>query len=99
MCHRRPQIEASWASTKSGQLEFVLHEAKAFFVTRAKRNTLFTRRYSHPVDRSGPAVLCNQTGVMTNYSSRRDYPTTLRRVVIKDQSGKRLVFLTNNFAL
>ena len=30
---------------------FVIHEAKAFFVTRAKSNTKFKRRYSHPVDR------------------------------------------------
>jgi hypothetical protein len=78
---------------------FVIHEAKAFFVTRAKRNTRFTRRYSHPVDRFGTAVLCDQTGVLTNYYSRKDYPSTLRRVVIRDETGKRLVFLTNNFAL
>ena len=78
---------------------FVIHDAKAFFVTRAKRNTRFTRRYSHPVDRSGTAVLCDQTGVLTNYYSRQAYPTTLRRVVIRDETGKRLVFLTNNFAL
>ena len=78
---------------------FALHEANAFFVTRAKCNTRFTRRYSQPVDRAGTAVLCDQTGVMTNYYSRRDYPTTLRRVVIKDEHGKRLGFLTNNFAL
>ena len=78
---------------------FVIHEAKAFFVTRAKRNTRFTRRYSHPVDRFGTAVLCDQTGVLTNYYSRQAYPTTLRRVVILDETGKRLVFLTNNFAL
>ena len=78
---------------------FVIHEAKAFFVTRAKRNTRFTRRYSHPVDRSGTAVLCDQTGVLTNDSSRQAYPTTLRRVVIRDETGKRLVFLTNHFAL
>ena len=78
---------------------FVIHEAKAFVVTRAKRNTRFTRRYSHPVDRFGTAVLCDQTGVLTNYYSRKDYPSTLRRVVIRDETGKRLVFLTNNFAL
>ena len=78
---------------------FVIHEAKAFFVTRAKRNTRFTRRYSHPVDRSGTAVLCDQTGVLTNDYARQAYPTTLRRVVIRDETGKRLVFLTNNFAL
>jgi IS4 transposase len=78
---------------------FVIHEAQAFFVTRAKSNTKFKRRYSHPVDRVGTAVLCDQTGVLTTYQSSKDYPTTMRRVVVKDDSGKRLVFLTNNFAL
>jgi hypothetical protein len=31
---------------------FVIHQAQAFFVTRAKSNTKFKRRYSHPVDRT-----------------------------------------------
>ncbi|MDO9148343.1 MAG: IS4 family transposase [Hydrogenophaga sp.] len=78
---------------------FVIHKAQAFFVTRAKSNTKFKRRYSHPVDRAGTAVLCDQTGVLTTHYSSKDYPTTLRRVVVRDDTGKRLVFLTNNFAL
>lgn len=36
----------------------------AFFVTRAKDNTRFTRLYSKPVDRSG-GLICDQTGVLT----------------------------------
>ncbi len=51
------------------------------------------------MDRVGTAVLCDQTGVLTTYQSSKDHPTTMRRVVVKDDSGKRLVFLTNNFAL
>jgi IS4 transposase len=51
------------------------------------------------VDRAGTAVLCDQTGVLTTYLSSKDYPTTMRRVVVKDDAGKRLVFLTNNFCL
>jgi hypothetical protein len=78
---------------------FVIHEAKAFFVTRAKSNTKFKRRYSHPVDRINTNVLCDQTGVLMTHYSSKDYPTTLRRVVVKDDTGKRLVFLTNNFTL
>ena len=78
---------------------FVIHEARAFFVTRAKSNTKFKRRYSHPVDRINTPVMCDQTGVLTTYQSRKDYPTTMRRVVVKDDAGKRLVFLTNNFVL
>jgi IS4 transposase len=78
---------------------YVIHESKAFFVTRAKSNTKFKRRYSHPVDRVNTNVLCDQTGVLSVFYSSKDYPTTLRRVVVKDDTGKRLVFLTNNFTL
>ena len=78
---------------------YVIHEAKAYFVTRAKRNTQFARRYSHLVDRANTAIICDQTGVLTNYQSSKDYPAVLRRVVAKDDKGKRLVFLTNNMAL
>ena len=78
---------------------FVIHEAGALFVTRAKSNTKFKRRYSHPVDRIKTSVLCDQTGVLTTHYSSKDYPTTLRRVVVKDETGKRVVFLTNNFCL
>ena len=41
----------------------------------------------------------DQTGVLTTHYSSKDYPTTLRRVVVKDDTGKRVVFLANNFAL
>ncbi len=79
---------------------FAIHQAQAFFVTRAKSNTKFKRRYSHPVDRISTNVLCDQAGVLTVFYSSKDYPTTLRRVVVRDEeSGKRVTFLTNNFAL
>ncbi|MBS0309237.1 MAG: IS4 family transposase [Proteobacteria bacterium] len=86
-----------------GYLDFgrlhTIHEAGAFFVTRAKSNTQFKRRYSHPVDRLATNIVCDQTGVLTVFYSGKDYPATLRRVVAKDDAGKRLIFLTNNFAL
>ncbi len=79
---------------------FAIHQAQAFFVTRAKSNTKFKRRYSQPVDRVNTNVLCDQIGVLTVFYSSKDYPATLRRVVVKDEeTGKRLTFLTNNFAL
>ncbi len=78
---------------------FVIHQAQAFFVTRAKSNTKFKRRYSHPVDRANTSVLCDQTGVLTVFYSSKDYPATLRRVVVRDDAGKRVTFLTNNFSL
>jgi len=76
-----------------------LHEAGSFFVTRAKSNLQAQRRYSHPVDRS-TGLLCDQTIVLTGFYSHQDFATPLRRIRFKDPlTGKRLVFLTNNFAL
>ena len=71
---------------------FVIHEAQAFFVTRAKSNTKFKRRYSHPVDRVGTPVLCDQTGVLTTYQSSKDYPTTMRRVASDGRAQGKPVF-------
>ena len=78
---------------------FVIHQAQAFFVTRTKRNTKFKRRYSQAVDRASTNVLCDQIGTLTVFNSSKDYPATLRRIVVKDEDGKRITFLTNNFAL
>jgi len=78
---------------------FQLHQAKSFFVTRAKSNLKAQRRYSHPVDRSS-GLICDQTIVLTGFYSKQDFDTPLRRVRFKDPAtGKRLVFLTNNFTL
>lgn len=76
-----------------------LHEAGSFFVTRAKSNLKAQRRYSHPVDRS-TGLIRDQTIALTGFYSRQDFDTPLRRIKFKDpKTGKRLVFLTNNFAL
>ena len=78
---------------------YQLHQAKSFFVTRAKSNLKAQRRYSHPVDRS-TGLICDQTIVLTGFYSKQDFDTPLRRVRFKDPvTGKRLVFLTNNFTL
>jgi hypothetical protein len=86
-----------------GYLDFArlhaIHEAQAFFVTRAKHNTQFKRRYSRLVDRINTPIICDQIGALTVYYSRKDYPSILRRIVVKDDTGKRVTFLTNNFAL
>jgi hypothetical protein len=75
-----------------------LHEAGAFFVTRAKSNLKAKRRYSHAVDRSA-GLICDQTITLTVFYSRTGYPEVLRRIRFKTDEGKTLVFLTNNFAL
>ena len=86
-----------------GYLDFarleVMHQAQAFFVTRAESSTRLRRIYSTPVDRD-TGIICDQTVALVGYYSHRDYPTHLRRIRFKDpESGKTLVFLTNNFAL
>ncbi len=78
---------------------YAMHQAQAFFVTRAKSNTQFRRVYSAPVDRS-TGIICDQTIALTGTTSRKDYPAHLRRIRFKDpETGKTLVFLTNNFAV
>jgi hypothetical protein len=77
---------------------FSLNLAGAFFVIRAKSNTQYKRRYSHPIDKSG-GVRCDQTIVLTGVNSATDYPQPLRRIKYHDaQTGKTFNFLTNNFA-
>ena len=76
-----------------------LHLAGAFFVTRAKSNLKAHRVYSAPTDRD-TGILCDQTIALEGFYSKQDYPTYLRRVRFKDpETGKTLVFLTNQMSL
>jgi len=78
---------------------YELHQAKAYFVTRAKRNFKFQRRYSREVDKT-TGVQCDQTVLLETFYSLQGYPEPLRRIRYFDEElGKRLVFLTNDFAL
>jgi hypothetical protein len=76
-----------------------LHQAGAFFVTRAKRNMKYHRVYSHAVDKA-TGVGADQSIALDGFYTRKDYAQHLRRVSFCDpETDKRLVFLTNNFAL
>jgi hypothetical protein len=78
---------------------YTITQAAAFFVTRAKSNLKFRRLYSRQVDRAA-GVICDQTIVLSGPVSKKDYTEKLRRIKYNDpQSGKTLVFLTNNFTL
>jgi hypothetical protein len=78
---------------------FRFHEAGSFFVTRGKSNLKAQRRYSHPVDRT-TGLVCDQTIVLTGFYSLKGFETPLRRIRFRDpKTGKRLIFLTNNFTL
>ena len=75
------------------------HEAGSFFVIRAKKNLKAKRRYSRNVDR-GTGLICDQTVTLTGFYSQQGFPAPLRRVRFNDpETGKRLVFLSNNFVL
>ena len=67
-------------------------------MTRAKRGLQFRRVYSAKVDKA-TGVVCDQTIALTGQHSETDYPERLRRIRFKDETGKVLVFLTNNMAL
>lgn len=76
---------------------FVL--AGAFFVTRTKAGVRLNRLESRPVDKS-LGVRSDHIVWLTLQRSAEHYPDRLRRVSYKDpESGKALVFLTNNFDL
>lgn len=78
---------------------YKLHQVGAFFVTRAKRGMDARRVYSAVTDRA-TGVICDQRIAMNGFYVGKDYPEHLRRVRFKDpDSGKTLVFLTNNMLL
>jgi uncharacterized protein DUF4372/DDE family transposase len=78
---------------------YAMHQAGAFFVTRAKQGMDARRVYSSPTQRS-TGVICDQRVMLNGFYSAKAYPEHLRRVRFKDsESGKTLVFLTNNTIL
>lgn len=78
---------------------YVLHQAGAFFVTRAKSNLDAHRVYSAPTDRA-TGIIADQTIALDGSATRKNYPDPLRRVRFKGpESGKTLVFLTNQSGL
>jgi hypothetical protein len=77
----------------------VLHQASAFFITRAKSNMQARRLYSAPSDRSN-GIICDQTIALTGIHTSQLYPQHLRRIRFKDaDTGKTLVFITNQRTL
>jgi hypothetical protein len=86
-----------------GYLDFArlykMHQAGAFFVTRAKTNMNSRRVYSASTNKT-TGVVCDQAIALNGFYASQDYPEHLRRIRFKDpESGKTLVFLTNNTSL
>jgi len=78
---------------------YLLHQALAYFVIRAKHNLQFRRRQSHPVDRA-TGVRSDQTIILTGKYTVQTFPVLLRRISFYAADiDQRFVFLTNNFQI
>ena len=78
---------------------YALHQAGAFFVTRARDNMDARRVLSLPHDRKA-GIYCDQMIRFNGFYAAKKYPERLRRISFKDpETGKTLIFLTNNTTL
>ena len=78
---------------------YKVHSCEAFFVTRAMDNMNYRRLYSKQKDMA-KGVMYDQTIMLNNYYAAKGYSEKMRRIKFKDeQTGKVLIFLTNNFHL
>ncbi len=69
------------------------------FITRAKSNFDYRRLYYQKVDKT-TGLRCDQTIMLNGFYASQDYPAVLRRIGFLDmETNKKLIFLTNNFAL
>jgi len=70
-----------------------------FFVTRLKTNAKYRTVSRRPVLKSR-GLSCDQTIEFTGLQTAKKCPVQLRRIAYRDaETGKRYVFLTNNFTL
>jgi hypothetical protein len=86
-----------------GYLDFArlyhIHQCQAFFVTRARKNFCFRRSRSRPVKKED-GVLFDQSVRLDDFKTKKFYPQALRRIGYRDaETGKKLVFLTNNLTV
>jgi transposase len=76
-----------------------IHQAGAFFVTRAKQPMDARRVYSMPAAKE-TGVQCDQRIALNGFYAAQHYPEQLRRIRFHDAAtAKTLVFLTNNTVL
>ena len=76
-----------------------IQQARAFFVTRAKRDMVYRVIQRRPVTPGGP-VTHDQVIRLRGPKSRKFFPEPLRRIRYVDaETGKRLTFLTNHLTL
>lgn len=78
---------------------YSLKKSRVSFVTRAKSNLKYEVIGQQEVNEK-KGLLCDQTIKLTGYYQSKDYPDDLRLIGFMDpETGKELVFLTDNFTL
>jgi len=74
-------------------------KSNCFFVIRAKKNAVYYRKCSHPIDKS-TGLRSDQTIKLTGPKTSKLYPIPLRRISFRDEEQSRtFVYLANNFQL
>jgi len=72
-------------------------KSNCFFIIRAKKNAVYYRKCSRPIDKS-TGLRSDQTIKLTGTKTSGLYPIPLRRISFRDEEQHRtFVFLTNNF--
>lgn len=78
---------------------FIIHQANAFFVTRAKDNMNYRRIYFANANRK-KGIICDHTIMLNGFYATKDYPVKLRRIKYYDQeTDNEFEFITNNFTI
>jgi len=78
---------------------WVIHQANAYFVTRAKENFRFKWQKSRKTNRK-KGIICDQLVLLSGFYVSKNYPEKLRRIKYYDaENDITFVFLTNNLEL
>jgi hypothetical protein len=78
---------------------FIINLCGAYFVVRSRKRLAFNRLHSRKVKKK-KGILCDQTISLQTFYPAEKYPAPLRRIRYNDsETGKKFVFITNNFEL
>jgi len=72
---------------------YTIHQASAFWITRAKDNFSYTRQYSSPVKKVS-GIICDQIGNLKREKAYQNYPEKIRRIKYCDSISKTLMCLS-----
>lgn len=76
---------------------YKIHLCKSFFIIRTRAGLKFNRHQSFPCDKTS-GIKCDQSVKPKLFYAAKNYPEKMRRIKYFDsETGKELVFLTNNF--